>query len=521
MSYRYSNIDRANADWFQNDTSRASLHAIDISRGEIRGLSRIEVEFEYPITAIAGRNGSGKTTILALAACAFHNHRDGYRLPGRKLPYYRFSDFFIQTSEEVPLEGIGIRYKFLHNKWRVTRKRSEPEGHGWQVRKKSYGGRWNNYDRRVKRTVLYLGNDRIVPHAEKSVSRSYKRLFQPIEAQGWEEGVMTIVSRILDQDYSEFEYRRHSVYRLPFVTVGDTRYSGFNMGAGEDALFSMIATLLGCPEGSLILIDEIELGLHEEAQEKLIREMKQICRNEGIQIICTTHSPRILESLPPEARILLERVGQTARVIPGISSAFATGKMAGRHSDELDILVEDEIAKSLVEACLDATQRLRASILPIGSASAIMRHLAHRFIENRPSEVLAVLDGDMQGDIAEHTDTFVNALERQEMQENAREWLDGRVHYLPGETWPENWILTNRCAALYERFERDLGMDVDGVNHLLAAAARAGKHNEIFEAAKLVNVEEAMLLSVLARAAIECAPDERYRIRELVSERLE
>ena len=54
------------------------------------------------------------------------------------------------------------------------------------------------------------------------------------------------------------------------------------MGAGEDALFEVISTLMMCPDGSLILIDEIELGLHEEAQARLIDELKKICSKRHI-----------------------------------------------------------------------------------------------------------------------------------------------------------------------------------------------------------------------------------------------
>jgi hypothetical protein len=68
----------------------------------------------------------------------------------------------------------------------------------------------------------YLGNDRIVPHAEKSVSRSYKRLFQPATAAGWEDQAREIVGRILRQEYTDFEYRKHSKYSLPVASKNAT-----------------------------------------------------------------------------------------------------------------------------------------------------------------------------------------------------------------------------------------------------------------------------------------------------------
>ena len=45
----------------------------------MRNLSPFELKFEYSITAITGENGSGKSTILVMAACAYHNFQDGYK----------------------------------------------------------------------------------------------------------------------------------------------------------------------------------------------------------------------------------------------------------------------------------------------------------------------------------------------------------------------------------------------------------------------------------------------------------
>ncbi len=148
MAYNYSRLDEENLKWFPRDNSCATLRTIDIRSGQIRGLRKVVINFRYPITAIAGRNGSCKTTVLALSACAFHNNSDGFKLPGRKQSYYTFSDFFVQTKEEAALGNIYVGYEILHNKW----KDAEP-GTGWQWRIKKSRNRWNNYDFRIRRTV--------------------------------------------------------------------------------------------------------------------------------------------------------------------------------------------------------------------------------------------------------------------------------------------------------------------------------------------------------------------------------
>lgn len=516
MRYRYSTLDQKNLDWFLNDVTRGTLLCISIMAGQIRGLHDLDIPFQYPITAVAGRNGSGKTTILAIAACACHNRPDGYRLPGRKHPYYTLSDFFIQTADEIPLFGIYIRYQFLHNNWRPTKDKPDGVGLGWQARYKLPGGRWNNYDRRIHRPVVYLGFERVVPHAEKSVSKSYRALFHRVEARGWENDVHTIAGRILGMDYADFEYRQHSKYHLPVVSSRGNKYSGFNMGAGEDALFEIISTIMDSPEGSLFVIDEIELGLHEDAQARLIEELKLLCEKRHIQVICATHSPRILEYLPPEGRIFLDRIGDLTQVIPGISAGYATGKLSGRPNTELDVLVEDEAARLIVEIALPIEVRSRVNVMPIGSSTAVMRHLAARYRENRPSEVCVLLDGDKRQSRETQINQFVSAIEHSDDQEKTRIWVEERLSFLPGEEWPEAWVLSQRSERTCDRLQDELGISRAAVDDILDAARRAGKHNEFFEAATRLCLDEPIMCHHLIRAAFESAPEEAQKIVSFV-----
>jgi ABC-type branched-subunit amino acid transport system ATPase component len=277
MKYRECKKDKKLRLRFANDNSHALLRRIVLTEGELRGINSLDIYFEYPITAIAGKNGAGKSTILALACCAYHNQKTGFKLPKRKYTYYTFSDFFVQHPEEVPPEGIEIHYGIAHNKWRKTEANPDPEGVRYQRRWKSLGGKWNDYADRVRKNVVFLGIDRIVPHSERSQSRSYSRAFKDAETRGWENKVKDAVGYVLGKTYEKFRYLEHSRYNLPIVQVGDIIYSGFNMGAGENALFEIFSTIYSCGNGSLLVIDEVELGLHAEAQRKFIERLKDVC----------------------------------------------------------------------------------------------------------------------------------------------------------------------------------------------------------------------------------------------------
>jgi predicted ATPase len=481
--YLYSQVDHDNLNWFVNDMSVASLSEVVLFEGHLRGLSPFRIKFVYPISVIIGRNRSGKSTILAMAACAFHSNEHGFKLPERKTSYYTFSDYFIQTSEEIPPEGIKIRYRIMHNNWRKSKDAPEGTGNLWQQREKKKGGKWSKYVQRVGRNVVYFGVQRVVPPSEKSVSKSYRTLFADQAEAGWETQVKDVVGRILDTSYDIFRMKTYGKYRLPVVSTKGTSYSGFNMGAGENALFEIFSTIYATPKGTLLVIDEIELGLHEEAQKKFILELKEVCRDRHIQVICTTHSSAVVDAVPPEARFYVECLPTMTIVTPGVSSLFAAGKMSGQRSGELDIYVEDTCAQTLLEAFMDNNIRKRVKIVAIGSPTAIIRQLAARYKDQRPTECIIVMDGDQTDSINRHKNQFMNALEVSTNPEKDSEWFSKRLSFLPGDTWPERWVIEALLSLDISELAERFNVPTAELALYIEQARNAGKHNEFFSLA--------------------------------------
>lgn len=486
MKYRESKLDKDLRNWFVNDMTRALLHRINLVEGELRGLNNLDITFEYPVTAIAGRNGAGKSTVLALACCAFHNWKGGFKLPKRKTPYYTFSDFFVQHKGEVPPHSLSIEYSIAHNHWKPTKEIPTGIGIGIQDRWKVKGGKWNDYGTRVNRTVVFLGIERIVPHSERSQSRSYSKAFKDTPAKGWETTVKETVGYILSRKYDDFRYLAHSKYSLPLVKCGHTVYSGFNMGAGENALFEIFSTLYSAGEGALLVMDEIELGLHAEAQRRLIERLKKACLDLHAQVICTTHSKEIFECLPNDARFYIESVGGTTKVSQGISSEFAFAKLSSINGTEIDILVEDEVAKAILLATLPAALRSRAKFLVVGSATALARQLAAVYVRKDPKPILAIFDGDQH---ARENDNLKHAAN---MAENPRDdfadWYRDRIVYLPGDSWPEEWLLQKGSEVVIQ-MASVLGTDEAKLCDVIEYGRQAGKHNEFHEIAGHLGLE--------------------------------
>ena len=514
MKYRETKIDNKLRQWFLNDYTRALLRVIKLETGKLRGLTPLNLAINYPIIAVAGKNGAGKSTILALACCAYHNRKDGYRPRKRKLPYYTISDFFIQHSEELSPQGVDIRYAIAHDKWRKTEDIPTGIGLAWQKRAKKQGGKWNDYADRVKRNVAFLGIDRIVPHSERSQSRSYSRAFKEAKKKGWEDQVRLAVGSILGKTYDSFRYLEYSKYNLPIVKIGQTVYSGFNMGAGENALFEIFSTLYDCGEGALLVIDEVELGLHAEAQRRFVDRLKEACLEINAQVICTTHSKEIFDRLPDDARYFVETVNGYTRVIPSISSDFAFSKMGGVVGKELDVFVEDDVAKALLVAALPALIRTRVAITVIGSANCISRQLAATYLKAKTPPVLAVFDGDQR------TKELANLSHARNMAEKVNDdfdnWAKERMAYLPGETWPEMWLM-QKGHEIAEEIARAAGSDADSVVEALEQGMQAGKHHELYVAGKLLGLEREYFLQLVSAELARCSPEHFVELVRRVS----
>lgn len=508
MSYNYSQVDHDNQKWFSNDLRYGTLLELSLRSGSIRGLKPFSLPLTYPITAIAGPNGSGKSTILALATCAFHNEASGFRRHDRKMPYYTFADFFVQTQDEIPPEGLAIWYKIAWNRWAKSARMPNGEGIGWQTRKKPRGGKWTDYSGRVDRNVVFLGINRIVPHSEIQAHKTYKRFFSPAGNQPFLPTVCQIVGRIMCKDYSSLIYKSHGKYKIPIVEAGGIKYSGFNMGAGENSMFDLFSTILSAPLGLLVVIDEIELGLHPEAQKRMIIELKKICLSRHCQIISTTHSPVILDSLPPESRFFIINLPDKTDFLQGISPEYAAGLLSSENSAEISVFLEDNIAKRVVQGALPQELRIRSNLHVIGSASLLCMELAAAYRIDPKKKVLAIFDGDQKDKIGELTKLFSRYLERIDAKNDVSVWFQQHISFLPSETWPEKWLLETFSTILSDSHVKFLGGTIHQISTFIRTALRAGKHSEFFSLSEQLGLDEESVISYIATSVMSEKGDE-------------
>jgi predicted ATPase len=476
------------------------------------------MQFSYPISAIAGKNGSGKSTMLAISACAYHSRESAKKYGGSIAPYYTFSDFFIQTKNEKPPKGIRIQYGIFSNNWA---NRNGQSFVGYQTRRKPVNGRWNNYEKRFKRNTLFLGTLRVASSHEISALKAYSKRFIPCSTEpSISDKICEIAARIFDKEYSGYEEYKHGKFSIPSVTTSQFSYSSFNMGSGEASVLRILQAIFLSEKGLLLVIDEIELGLHPSAQRKLIAELKQLCFDHKCQIICTTHSPVIIDSLPLDARFYVENVNDSTRVQKGVSSEFTLARLSDESQEELTAFVEDEVALAIVTNSLSCNLRSRVRVVVIGSSQAVLSQLISRFRENRPN-CMALLDGDKRNEHAGLESTIKSLF-----ASNIPTFIDvkrdivPRVKYLPGDSWPERELLINVQSneGAIQTLEQRLRTEPGIVSDNLSQALNQTKHNELRFLSERFCVSRETLLTELVKS-IDTSGNQSYQpIEEMITE---
>ncbi len=402
------------------------LASIAVSGG-LRGIEGLLVPFRYPITAICGRNGVGKSTILALAALAYHSP-PGWHIPnwfyqprGRRddRSYYTFGDFLHRSSEEKPFEGTRIAWEYRGSS------PVEP------VSFRKTASRWGRYTARPEREVGFFPVSRVVPAYEVAGVRA------AFSKRGEGEATLELtpeekedLSYIMGREYSLAQIQTIGRHTLQRVSCG-VEFTSFNMGSGESCVVYLLHALHNLPRGGLMVVEEVESGLHPEAQIRLARILIRLCLRRQVQVICSTHSEAFLDALPRVSRILLSKRGHEHEAFESPSTRFAMQEMTGVPIPELMIYCEDEAARSLIEEALPYKVRVRVSLREIGDHAAVVRQGVSHLRAESELRAVCVLDGDCSmGDVGKVAKS----------EAGGKEELRPECMLLPGGLPPERWV---------------------------------------------------------------------------------
>ncbi len=344
------------------------------------------VNFRFPVTAIIGENGTGKSTLLKSLACAYEHPSDPKRT------YYP-SKFFIDTQWEK-LSNCKISYRVKMGDSVKT----------FNIRKPSQ--RWIYPSERLKRDVYILDISRTLPlDATVGYAKLAKQSQEEVSDVELSPENQDSLSYILGRNYLSARFATTDFDDKKQVGILGREFgemSQFHQGAGEDSTLDLFQLFETLPQYSLLIIDELEASLHPKAQRRLTKYLLTLSRKKRIQVVLSTHSPYVLEELPPEARILLVPNDQGAiNIITNVSTEFSMSKVDDTDNPELYLYVEDKEAEILIYEILkllDPDDRLipRVKCVVVGPANVVQTMGKLSLKKQLPVPGLGVLDGDIE-----------------------------------------------------------------------------------------------------------------------------
>lgn len=421
-----------------NNTSQSSrqkisqqrLHKLEIKK--LKNIKDFEISFEAKnITGILGPNGHGKSTVLHALACCFQPMDESQE-------DYKFSYFFLPHPDSL---WTGSEFKIFHTYRQVTEQHENVD--------KVYGkssDRWKpRYVNRPVRSVYYFGVDSCVPLIESEKRKVRINYSTSAVSEDIINTILHKASYCLNREYTIYNiHDSGNGKKFIGVEANGVRYSALSMSAGEQKIFLLLEKVFRAEKYSLILIDELDLLLHDSAMKKLIEVVSERAETHKLQVIFTTHRESIIElSDSINIRHVFETPQKT--LCFNETKPDAINRLTGTQPRSIEVWVEDDLAIVIIRKVAAQLGIARhVSVERYGAAVNCFTVLAGLLLCGQSCEnSIFVLDGDVYKTEAEQKTRLEAVLTgNDERAKSLRQLSIGKIKCLnlPENTKPEKYI---------------------------------------------------------------------------------
>ena len=118
--------------------------------------------------------------------------------------------------------------------------------------------------------------------------------------------VLDFVQSLPEQDIKDIDFMetpRDEVMLKLTETFGgtSTTYDASILSDGTLRVLSIAAAMLSSPEQSIVVIEEIDNGVHPSRASDLLRRISNIAKDRDLRVLISSHNPALLDALPDEA----------------------------------------------------------------------------------------------------------------------------------------------------------------------------------------------------------------------------
>lgn len=271
---------------------------------KFRGFREQEFELGSQLTAIAGQNGTQKSTLLGMITQTFSIPKDN------------------PMSVEKPLCGGSYRSAFS-DKFRLSPKFDKPKDHEWSLvfdndqqfeiesipRTKNSNVRFwrkgskDKGDGYIQFPTIFLSLKRLMPIAEENTIKTDESLLTDVEVQKFKE----LHNKVLISHSTITSTTGITSTNKQTVCVSTDFYDWNQNSMGQDNLAKILLALLSFRrlkekypslyKGGILAIDELDATMYPASQVELLKVLRKYASELKLQIIFTTHSITLLKAV--------------------------------------------------------------------------------------------------------------------------------------------------------------------------------------------------------------------------------
>jgi hypothetical protein len=256
-------------------------------------------------------------------------------------------------------------------------------------------------DAKVPLPTIFLGVKRLasIGEADEKEVASGKINMHPKDRQLMADFVGSVI--IGDTVTADVTHQTIKGSRKKTAQPGYTSHNALAISMGQDSLGSIATALASFNRlqreqgdrycGGLLVIDELDVGFHPHAIDRLVAALKTHAKRLDLQIIATTHSPRLIEAVHPEGRGNLRAPDKVVYLLDTRQPRLAEDQSLQAILDDmalrqdldpqpkaakpvLGIYFEDEEGAQFFEALLPSAKRtalakklgVRIQVIPLG-----------------------------------------------------------------------------------------------------------------------------------------------------------
>lgn len=133
-----------------------------------------------------------------------------------------------------------------------------------------------------------------------------QKLKNELQAEQNQKDILNFIQNLPEQDISALgfikEPRGGVMVKLTETFGGQQRdYDASLLSDGTLRVLAIAAAMLSAKEDSLVVIEEIDNGVHPSRAHHLLEQIRSIATRRNLRVLITTHNPALLDSLPDSA----------------------------------------------------------------------------------------------------------------------------------------------------------------------------------------------------------------------------